>query len=91
MRTQISFRTKPDLKVRLEKLARQDNRSLSQYIETVLERHVAAEEHLLSQYFPSGVQHGFWSQTDAFEAAANLQELLQKHQQQKETQKKHGK
>lgn len=80
MRTQMSLRIKPEIKSRIEILAKQENRSLSQYIETVLEKHVASEERLLEQYFPSGGQHGFWSQTDAFEAAANLQKLLEEQQ-----------
>lgn len=80
MRTQISLRIKPEIKARIEMLAKQENRSLSQYIETVLEKHVTSEDDLLTQYFPPGAQHGFWSQTDAFEAAANLQKLLEEQQ-----------
>jgi len=38
----ISFRIKAEIKQALERLAREDRRSLSQYIELALEAHVEA-------------------------------------------------
>jgi len=38
----ISFRIKAEIKLPLERLAREDRRSLSQYIELALEAHVEA-------------------------------------------------
>jgi predicted DNA-binding protein len=38
--TLIAFRVKPELKVTLEKLAKRDSRSLSNYIELALQKHV---------------------------------------------------
>jgi hypothetical protein len=38
----ISYRIRPSLKAELERLAADDRRPLSQYIELVLEEHVAA-------------------------------------------------
>jgi predicted transcriptional regulator len=40
----ISFRIRADIKDALQKLAEQDRRSLSQYIENALEDHVAAKQ-----------------------------------------------
>jgi hypothetical protein len=40
----ISFRIKAGIKQDLERLAREDRRSLSSYIELVLEAHVAAKK-----------------------------------------------
>ena len=40
----ISFRIREDIKDALQKLAEQDRRSLSQYIENALEDHVAAKQ-----------------------------------------------
>ena len=42
--TVVSFKIKPSLKVGLQKLAKADRRTLSAYIETVLEDHLAATE-----------------------------------------------
>jgi hypothetical protein len=39
----ISYRIRPSLKAELERLAADDRRSLSQYIELVLETHVEAK------------------------------------------------
>jgi len=38
----ISFRIKAEIELALERLAREDRRSLSQYIELMLEAHVEA-------------------------------------------------
>jgi len=43
-RTVVSFKIKPSLKEGLQKLAKADRRTLSAYIETVLEDHLAAKE-----------------------------------------------
>jgi predicted transcriptional regulator len=40
----ISFRIRADIKEALERLAEQDRRSLSQYIENVLEDHVVDKQ-----------------------------------------------
>jgi uncharacterized protein (DUF1778 family) len=40
----ISFRIKADIKQALERLAKADRRSLSQYIELALEAHIEAAE-----------------------------------------------
>jgi predicted DNA-binding protein len=40
----ISFRIKAEIKQALERLAKEDKRSLSQYIEIALEAHVEAKE-----------------------------------------------
>mgnify|MGYP001613581323 CR=1 FL=1 len=40
----FSIRFTPDLKVALQKLADRENRSLTNYVETVLREHVAHEE-----------------------------------------------
>jgi predicted transcriptional regulator len=40
----ISFRIKSEIKQALERLAREDRRSLSQYIELALEAHVEAKK-----------------------------------------------
>lgn len=39
----ISIRLEPDVKVRLERLAKADDRTLSAYINRVLRQHVEAE------------------------------------------------
>lgn len=39
----MSFRMKPDLKAKLQSLADADRRSLTNYIEVILERHVNAK------------------------------------------------
>jgi hypothetical protein len=57
----------------IKPLSRPEKFQLVQFL--VME--LAQEETELAQYFPPGVQHGFWSPTDAYEAAANLQKLLQ--------------
>ena len=41
---QINLRVRPSLKAKLEKLAKQDRRSLSSYVEKVLEDHVKARQ-----------------------------------------------
>ena len=40
----ISFRIKAEIKQALERLAREDRRSLSQYIELALEAHIEAKK-----------------------------------------------
>ena len=39
---QVNLRVRPDLKAKLEKLAKEDRRTLSAYIEKLLEDHVKA-------------------------------------------------
>jgi hypothetical protein len=41
---QINLRVRPSLKAKLEKLAKQDRRSLSAYVEMLLEDHVTKQE-----------------------------------------------
>jgi hypothetical protein len=41
---QINLRVRPSLKAKLEKLAKQDRRTLSGYIEMLLEDHVTKQE-----------------------------------------------
>jgi hypothetical protein len=41
---QINLRVRPSLKAKLEKLAKQDRRTLSGYVEMLLEDHVTAQE-----------------------------------------------
>jgi predicted DNA-binding protein len=41
---QINLRVRPSLKAKLEKLAKQDRRTLSAYVEKVLEDHVTEQE-----------------------------------------------
>ena len=40
----INLRVKPSLKAKLEKLAKQDRRTLSAYVENLLEDHVTEQE-----------------------------------------------
>ena len=79
----VSIRLNPIIREQAEQLARADKRSFSQFVEIVLERYLQAIHHennpLLQQAF-GATQHGFWSQFDAYEAAANLQTLLQEQQ-----------
>ena len=42
---QINLRVRPGLKAKLEKLAKQDRRTLSAYVEKLLEDHVTEQEH----------------------------------------------
>lgn len=42
---QINLRVRPSLKAKLEKLAKQDRRTLSAYVEKLLEDHVTEQEH----------------------------------------------
>lgn len=53
-------------------------RSFSQFVELVLEQYLRSSpkepKTPLTQAFPD-TQHGFWSQYDAYEAAANLQNM----------------
>jgi hypothetical protein len=41
---QLNLRAKPALKAQLEKLAKEDRRTLSAYVEKLVEDHVAAQE-----------------------------------------------
>ena len=41
---QINLRVRPSLKAKLEKLAKQDRRTLSGYVEMLLEDHVTEQE-----------------------------------------------
>jgi len=41
---QIGFRAKPSLKADLERLAKNDRRSLASYLEIVLEAHIEAKK-----------------------------------------------
>ena len=41
---QINLRVRPSLKAKLEKLAKQDRRTLSAYVEKLLEDHVTQQE-----------------------------------------------
>ena len=41
---QINLRVRPSLKAKLEKLAKQDRRTLSGYVEMLLEDHVTGQE-----------------------------------------------
>ena len=41
---QINLRVRPSLKAKLEKLAKQDRRTLSAYVEKLLEDHVTEQE-----------------------------------------------
>jgi hypothetical protein len=41
---QLNLRARPALKAKLEKLAKQDRRSLSAYVEKLLEDHVTEQE-----------------------------------------------
>jgi hypothetical protein len=41
---QINLRVRPSLKAKLEKLAKQDRRTLSSYVEMLLEDHVTKQE-----------------------------------------------
>jgi hypothetical protein len=85
---QLSFRINSEKVIQLKKLARQEHRTLSEQIVRMIDiafalkstRHIPTpaeeEQGLLDEYFPPGVQHGVWSPTDAYEAAANLQRLI---------------
>ena len=42
---QINLRVRPSLKAKLEKLAKQDRRTLSAYVEKLLEDHITEQEH----------------------------------------------
>jgi hypothetical protein len=42
---QINLRVRLSLKAKLEKLAKQDRRTLSSYVEMLLEDHVTEQEH----------------------------------------------
>jgi hypothetical protein len=49
---QINLRVRPSLKAKLEKLAKQDRRTLSGYVEMLLEDHVTKQErHRAKQAF----------------------------------------
>jgi predicted DNA-binding protein len=41
---QLNLRVRPSLKAKLEKLAKQDRRTLSAYVEKMLEHHVTEQE-----------------------------------------------
>ena len=77
---QVSIRLDPAIHEQAEQLAKADKRSFSQFVELVLEHYLKAAQHKSSlpgeQNF-TATQHGFWSQFDAYEAAANLQTLLE--------------
>jgi hypothetical protein len=45
----LNLRVRPTLKAQLEKLAKEDRRTLSAYVEKLLEDHVAAQEHRLKK------------------------------------------
>jgi hypothetical protein len=46
---QINLRARPSLKAKLEKLAKQDRRTLSAYVEKLLEDHVTEQERRLAK------------------------------------------
>jgi predicted HicB family RNase H-like nuclease len=41
---QMNLRVRPTLKAKLERLAKEDRRTLSAYVEKLLEDHIAAQE-----------------------------------------------
>lgn len=74
----VSIRLDPTIHQQADQLAKADKRSFSQFVELVLERYLRSAQQidssLLGQAF-TNTQHGFWSQIDAYEAAANLQTM----------------
>lgn len=78
-RKAVSIRLDPTIHEQVEQLARADKRSFSQFVELILERYLRSTpletEVSLGQAF-TNTQHGFWSQFNAYEAAANLQNML---------------
>lgn len=79
----VSIRLDPAIREQAEQLARADKRSFSQFVEIVLEHYLQTlhpENNSPGHQAFSAIQHGFWSQFDAYEAAANLQTLLQEQQ-----------
>ena len=79
----VSIRLDPKIHQQVDQLAKADKRSFSQFVELVLERYLRSAQQtdspLLEQAL-TNTQHGFWSQIDAYEAAANLQTLLKERQ-----------
>ena len=75
----VSIRLDPAIHQQADQRAKADKRSFSQFVELVLERYLRATQQetstLVEQAF-ANTQHGFWSQLDAYEAAANLQTLV---------------
>jgi hypothetical protein len=63
-----------EIKVTLKALSRSEKFHIIQFLLTELARE---EEKELSRLFGSGIQHGFWSQYNAHEAARKLQTLLE--------------
>jgi hypothetical protein len=61
------------IKENIKTLSRPEKFQLIQFLVADL----ALEEDALSQHFSPNMQHGFWSQYDAYEAAHKLQTLLE--------------
>ncbi len=79
----VHIRLDPAIHQKADQLARADKRSFSQFVEVVLERYLSATQHeadTLAKEAFTVTEHGFWSQIDAYEAAANLQTMLPERQ-----------
>lgn len=64
-----------DLQVEIHPLNKGEKLKLMHFLVDELSQ----EQDMLLEAFPPGVQHAVWSPTNAYEAAANLQHLLQEH------------
>ena len=79
----VHIRLDPIIHRKADQLAKADKRSFSQFVEAALEQYLSTTQHeadpLAEQAFAT-TEHGFWSQIDAYEAAANLQTMLPERQ-----------
>lgn len=82
----VHIRLDSDVHRKANQLAKADKRTLSQYVQFILEQHVQGQIHQLQQvnderqelltHIESGEAHGIWSVYDEFEAAEQLQAVL---------------
>ena len=79
----VHIRLDSDVHRKANQLAKADKRTLSQYVQFILEQHVQGQsQHVnnerqeLLAHIESGETHGIWSVYDEFEAAEQLQAVL---------------
>jgi hypothetical protein len=69
---QINLRVRPSLKAKLEKLAKEDRRTLSAYVENLLEDHVTEQERRRAkQALKEPTRCGKFSEHDAIDAKSD--------------------
>ena len=82
----VHIRLDPAIHQKADQLAKAGKRTLSQYVQFILEQHVQGQIHQpqhvnderqeLLAHIESGETHGIWSVYDEFEAAEQLQAVL---------------